>query len=85
MDNEYIINMAREAGLEIGVEFIAGHKTNFESFAAIVSAHEREACAKLCEEIAKEYFECFAKYDDVIDAGKKNASSECAAAIRARS
>ena len=44
MTNEEIIRMAREAGLEIGVEFIAGHKTNIERFAALVAAHEREIC-----------------------------------------
>ena len=38
-------------------------------FAALVSAAEREACAKVC---------------DVIDDGREDLSADCAAAIRAR-
>ena len=43
MTKDDIIRMAREAGLSDGVaETVA--------FANLVAAHEREACAKVCEE-----------------------------------
>jgi hypothetical protein len=51
MNREDIIRMAREAGL-VGLEQ-GGVLENFEHFAALVAAHEREACCKivygLCE------------------------------------
>ena len=49
MDREQIIRMAREAGLAYGSdEKPLGSVTRF---AALVAKHEREACAKACEEI----------------------------------
>ena len=42
---------------------------DLERFAALIAAHEREACAKLCDEI---------------DDGREDLSAECAAAIRAK-
>ena len=85
MTQDEIIRMAREAGLEIGVEFIAGHKTNIERFAALVASHEREACAKVCEEFLEPIAyavnglgEKSAMYTKTQDA------KGCAAAIRAR-
>ena len=51
MDREDIIKMAREAGLAYGSdEKPLGSVTRF---AALVAAHEREACAKVCEEEIK--------------------------------
>ena len=51
MNREEVIRMAREAGL-VGLEQ-GGVLENFERFAALVAAHEREACCKivygLCE------------------------------------
>lgn len=42
-----IIAMAKSAGFfEFNVE---GWSKEFERFAALVAAHEREACAKVCE------------------------------------
>lgn len=65
MNNEDIIRMAHEAGLlpnpEVYIE-------DLERFAALVTAAEREACAKVCEDLWK------------VNA----AATECAAAIRAR-
>ena len=49
MDREDIIRMAREAGLAYGSdEKPLGSVTRF---AALVAAHEREVCAKVCEDI----------------------------------
>ena len=51
MKREDVIRMAKEAGL-VGLEQ-GGVLENFERFAALVAAHEREACCKivygLCE------------------------------------
>ena len=76
MTPDEIIRMAREAGADfvmrsdrtIGYEFYSDEQ--LERFAALVAAHEREECAKVCDEQ-------FEKYGCVAD--------KCAAAIRARS
>jgi len=49
MTKEEIIEMARQAGFE---EHQAKFDTRFEPFAKLVARHEREACAKVCEEYA---------------------------------
>jgi hypothetical protein len=72
MNIEDIIRMAREAGLAYGPdEKPLGSVTRF---AALVAAHEREACAAVCDE--KE--EVFRKYYT------KGLPMLCAEAIRAR-
>lgn len=70
MNREDIIRMAREAGLLGKPTYIHG----LEAFAAIVASAEREACAKVCEEQAKEYASMAAW----------KLCNECANAIRAR-
>ena len=42
-----IIRMAREAGIAHAAGIYMEH---LERFAALVAAHEREACAKVCDE-----------------------------------
>ena len=50
MNRDDVTRWAREADFGDGiVEFIGVQK--FERFAALVAAAEREACAKVCEEI----------------------------------
>jgi hypothetical protein len=49
MDREEIIRMAREAGLAYGSD--EKPLNSVTRFAALVAAAEREACAKLCEEL----------------------------------
>jgi len=44
-----IIRMAREAGFADGVVDIVGVE-GFANFANLVAAHEREECAKLCDD-----------------------------------
>ena len=77
MTRDDIIRMAKEAGWkrvgrnpETGPEFpvLIG---NLERFAALVAVAEREACAKVCDELRDE--DGFEPY-----------GTECAAAIRAR-
>lgn len=76
MKREDIIRMVHEAGiLEYGYpvgERVAGE---LERFAALVAAAEREACATLADGQIERWVDDRARY----------ASSECAAAIRARS
>ena len=77
MKRDDIIRMAREAcetttwkpglGNEHVVEFM-------KRFAALVAAAEREACAKVCEQMP-----------DLEHGWRVNLPSDCAAAIRARS
>ena len=73
MNRDDIIRMAREAADvatdELGREFFEFDEYDLERFAALVAAEEREACARVCEELAgREDWEVH----------------ECAAAIRAR-
>jgi len=89
MDREEIIRMAREAGLRVGTnlsgvvlvgspaEIGLAHLTieELERFAALVAAHEREACAKVCDAVQK-------KNED--DGAWMWEARNCAAAIRAR-
>ena len=73
MNREDIIRMAREAGLAYGSdEKPLGSVTRF---AALVAAHEREACARLCEELLSMVSTGDEHMDGVAD---------CIAAIRAR-
>ena len=57
MTRDDIYRMAREAGFDLTMfEFSLGFVTHgtheeFEHFAAIVAAAEREACAKVCDEV----------------------------------
>ena len=55
MDREEIIRIAREAGFSDTTNpFVAWGASweQVERFAALVAAHEREACAKVCDVLA---------------------------------
>ena len=75
MNQEQIIQMAREAGVSFGLppdaykEQVDRVIARLERFAALVATHEREACAKVCDAL---------QYD--VDAY----GATCAEAIRAR-
>jgi len=79
MNREDIIRMAREAGLNLEQGFllrVTGIDEDLERFAALVAAHEREECAKLCDkesEVLVHYYGC-----------EWNQAHDCAEAIRAR-
>jgi len=79
MDREEIIRMAREAG--IGPVY--GYES-IERFAVLVAAHEREACAKACEEVESRAEELWDKFAYPEDQGMASGARQCAAAIRAR-
>jgi hypothetical protein len=74
MTQDEIIEMAREAGFEIDCCSLDWHK-RITAFANLVAAKEREACAKVVEEIESR---CIA--EDVDDPPLKHVAS----AIRAR-
>ena len=89
MDREEIIRMAREAGMQLA--WIATvPDTNkmkvlcdfdqVQRFAALVAAHEREACAKVCEGLGVH------PALNVFNGGPEwyKHGKDCAAAIRAR-
>jgi len=71
MNREDIIRMAREVGIEFDPRWGTCYTGNvqLERFAALVAAHEREACAKVCEDM---------------DHNGVMIASDCAAAIRER-
>lgn len=70
MTRDDILRMAREAGF-VDESFCrwGAYSDDIERFANLVAAAEREACAKLCDEI---------------DDGREDLSAKCAEAIRAR-
>ena len=92
MTRDDIIRMAREAGLPIFDTAAVAHDPaeqamadivtkvwhdSAERFAALVAAAEREACARVCDNIAADH----ALHDSNISAG---AAEDCAELIRAR-
>ena len=80
MNRGDIIRMVREVADKDKVdpylnEFVVLTPEELERFAALVAAHEREACAKVCEELLS-----------VISAGDEHRDgvADCIVAIRAR-
>jgi hypothetical protein len=49
MTQDEIIEMARQAGLDPD---LWNYTDAFERFAVLVAQHEREACAKVCEDMS---------------------------------
>lgn len=86
MNRDDVIRMAREAGLLIpssridgGLALGACTVPDFERFASLVAAAEREACAKVCEGRIGGAIK-----EDAWWSGFKSAMSQCAEIIRAR-
>ena len=78
VDREDIIRMAREAGLAYGSD--EKPLNSVTRFATLVAAHEREACAKVCEGLGVH------PALNVFNGGPEwyKHGKDCAAAIRAR-
>ncbi len=78
MNREDIIRMAREAGLAYGSD--EKPLNSVTRFAALIAAHEREACAKVCEGLGVH------PALNVFNGGPEwyKHGKDCAAAIRAR-
>jgi DNA-binding protein YbaB len=81
MDREQIIRMAREAGLDPD---LWNYTDAFERFAALVATAEREACAKVCEEVESRAEELWDKFAYPEDQGMASGARQCTTAIRAR-
>ena len=78
MNRDDVTRWAREAGFNVEQGFllrVTGIDEDLERFAALVAAHEREACAKVCDAVQK-------KNED--DGAWMWEARNCAAAIRAR-
>jgi hypothetical protein len=73
MTREDILKLAREAGVYTHKEV----QPEIARFAALVAAHERELCAKVCESLKSPLENADRLYN--------NGTAACAAAIRARS
>ena len=73
MDREQIIRIAREAGLAYGSD--EKPLNSVTRFAALVAAHERRACVKVCEKLLT-----------IISSGDEHMDgvTDCIVAIRAR-
>ena len=98
MTRDDVIGMAREAGFRAGhiesynsdpMPFIGPRSaTNcmpeVVRFAAIVAAAEREACAKVCEEIEDDYRERESLRYAELKTDAQTGASDCAHRIRAR-
>ena len=72
MTQDEIIRMAREAGFSDWAVGLSEMPKHLERFAALVAAHEREACAKVCEDLIAKGYQLEGELD------------LCAAVIRAR-
>jgi hypothetical protein len=87
--NEELMRLASQAGLQVGVyaETYPTIARQLARFAELVVAAEREACAKVCEDIRREHDRVAADYWEFFlpteseDAASRGAG-ECAEAIR---
>ena len=82
MNKEEIVKLALEASG--GTVWWPIHKDALERFAALVAASEREACAKLCEEVEDEYREHESLKYAELKTDAETGASDCAYRIRAR-
>ena len=86
MNREDIIRMAREAGFKVDWQHadVAEIKAKrYEYFAALVAAHERESCARLCDQMFHDW--CNQEFEDEDEAYRNKPDAEdCKKAIRER-
>ena len=85
MTRDDITRMAREAGVrDDGSRFEFSEYKYLERFAVLVAQAEREACAKVCEEIEERCWETWDTQADQMDQGAAIGAAHCAANIRSR-
>ena len=86
MDREDIIRMAREAGFRDTTTPVVALGVSWEQvqrFAALVATHEREACAKVCDQMFHDW--CNQEFEDEDEAYRNKPDAEdCKKAIRER-
>ncbi len=83
MTRDDIIRLAR-GGWSAGDVYIGPSTESLERFAALVAAAEREACAKLCEEIKCGMWEEYKKHRETRFQDACDGAEVCENAIRAR-
>ena len=71
MTRDDIIRMSQEAGPLVSTPFDVWR----DRFAELIAAHEREACAQVCDEVVRDLYMDSDAFEEVL---------RCAAAIRAR-
>lgn len=77
MTQDEIIEMAKQSGaFMVNIGYWAFGEEDIERFANLVAQHEREACAKMCEEMRT--------YVGRNNAVTQSSAQDCASAIRAR-
>ena len=86
MNREDIIRMAREAGFRDTTTPVVALGVSWEQvqrFAALVAAAEREACAKVCDQMFHDW--CNQEFEDEDEAYRNKPDAEdCKKAIRER-
>lgn len=83
MKRQEVIHIAHKAGLANGTE-LPSEITAWERFAERVAAAEREACAKVCDDISKSAHTLWKERYDPHDQGREMGATECEDDIRAR-
>ena len=84
MNREDIILLSQLAGFNWPDISRSTIEERLERFAALVAAHEREACAKVCEDEAAEFRSQKEGCRDARYDWKEDAAMECSLAIRKR-
>ncbi len=87
MNKEEIIKLAREAGFRDTTTPVVALGVSWEQvqrFATLVATAEREACAKICEEVESRAEELWDKFAYPEDQGMASGARQCTTAIRAR-
>lgn len=87
MNREQVIELMREVGAGHDHPMpndYAGVVDVFVKFAEFVAAVEREACAKVCEEISDDYMQSESRLYPEMKTDAQAGASDCEAAIRAR-
>jgi len=89
--NERIEKLAKQAGLRTyqeqapGIDGVVGNWEDLEKFAELVAAHEREACANVCEKQIKIFLSPRYSTGQPLSSFKeRHAIASCVDAIRAR-
>jgi len=89
MTKEEVMRIAKEAGAKPSNDpqlwdIWNTRDVNFERFAKLVAAYEREECAKVCEEQMKAYMSSQYTTDPLGGFRERFAAEKCADAIRAK-
>lgn len=94
MTQDEIIALAGEAGFEEGWVDVCNVREELTNLYNLGRAHEREACAKVCEEISQDHWNLYKGRPpytgsetgraDPHEQGVSMGASDCATAIRAR-